>query len=255
MSDRIEQAARSLAHLRLRRHGARPPIDDLPAEIRPRDLEEAYAVQDHLTPLLAADLGPPAGWKIGCTAEVMQAYIGIDHPAAGRMRGNEIRRGAAELNHAALRRPGLECEIAVRLSRDLRPGEDPASAVAAAMTSIEIVEERFTDFRIASREAMIADDFFTCGCVLGEARPCEDPARLKTLRGGFTINGVEAPKGVGAAVMGDPLAALAWLARTRPLKAGEIVTLGSVVKTIYPASGDKVEARFDGLPPAVVTFI
>ena len=43
-------------------------------------------------------------------------------------------------------------------------------------------------------------------------------------------------------------------ARGAPLRAGHIITLGSVVKTIYPAPGDRIEAVFEGLAPVRLTI-
>lgn len=261
MEDRIEQAAALLADLRLRRGGVRPPLDDLPEAVRPRDTAEAYAVQSRLAERLIPHLGPVAGWKIGCTTEVMRAYLGVDQPCAGAMFGNEIRCGDADLIADDYRKLGLECEIAVRLAHDMGGAPDPtqtdpAQAVGAIMCSVEIVEERFTDFARTATATLVADNFFGAGCVLGAEAPLDRD--LKSLRGGFSVNGA-APEhtGVGAAIMGDPMAALGWLAAQRApsggLKAGEVVTLGSVVKTIYPRAGDVIEASFDGLAPVVIT--
>lgn len=258
MTERIDAAAKALADLRLRR-GATPPIDDLPAAIRPRGVEEAYAVQAALRRRLAEALGPVAGWKIGCTSKVMQDYLGVDHPCMGTLFAGQIREGAARLEAASYRRLGLECEIAVRLGADLGPGADPAAAVAGVMCSVEIVEERFADFSACARESLIADDFFSMGCVLGAPVGIGALPDLATLRGGFRVNGAAASEGTGAAILGHPLTALAWLAERRAaeggLKAGEVATLGSVVKTIYPVAGDRVEAWFDGLGGVTVEIV
>ena len=258
MTDRIEAAAEALAALRLRR-GATPPIDDLPAAIRPRNLEEAYAVQAALRSRLAGALGPVAGWKIGCTSQVMQDYLGVDHPCLGTLFAGQIQQGAARLEAAAYRRLGLECEIAVRLGVDLAPGEDPAAAVAAVMCSVEIVEERFADFTACAKESLIADDFFSMGCLLGAPHEIASLPDLATLRGGFRVNGAPVSEGTAAAILGHPLTALAWLVERRApeggLKAGEVATLGSVVKTFYPVAGERVEAWFDGLGGVVVEVV
>ncbi|MGB0505542.1 MAG: 2-keto-4-pentenoate hydratase [Pikeienuella sp.] len=257
LNERIPAAAEALANLRLRR-GIVPPIPDLPEEIRPRTMDEAYQVQAVLAELLEKEgFGPVAGWKIGLSNKVMQEYIGIDHPAAGAMHVTEMRESGAMLRTAEMRKLGLECEIAVRLSSDLAPGGDAAAAIGGVMTSIEIVEERFEDFKVASKESMIADDFFSRGCVLGEEVELAEAGDLKTLAGGFSVNG-EAPEfiGEGTAILGDPLTALGWLAGLKAndggLKAGVVVTLGSVVKTIYPEPGQIIEAMFNRLPPVTV---
>jgi 2-keto-4-pentenoate hydratase len=79
--------------------------------------------------------------------------------------------------------------------------------------------------------------------------------------GGFRIDGASPEeRGSGTTILGHPLNALAWLANHAehvgtPLKPGDIVTLGSVVKTIYPQAGHTVEAHFGGLSPVKITII
>ena len=107
---------------------------------------------------------------------------------------------------------------------------------------------------------MIADDFFSWGCVLGEAVPLPDLPEISGIEGGFSVNGRKPVEtGTGAAILGHPMTALAWLADHvsrlgTPLERGQVVTLGSVVKTIYPSPGQVISTSFDGLPPATVTI-
>ena len=106
--------------------------------------------------------------------------------------------------------------------------------------------------------SLVADDFFSVGCVLGTPCRLADAGDLGTISGSFWVDGEPASEqGVGAAILGHPLDALMWLARHlasrgTTLHAGEIVTLGSVVKTIYPEAGARIEARFDRLPPVLL---
>lgn len=253
---RAAAAAALLADLRLRENGILPPLDDLPEAIRPRSVAEAYETQALLRARLAPRLGAPVGWKIGCTSKVMQEYLGVDRPCLGTLYADGLRRDRATLRAAGYRRLGLECEIAVRLGADLPPGGSARAAVAAVMCSVEIVEERFADFHACATETLIADDFFSAGCVLGaEADPAALPD-LRTLEGGFVENGAPGPRGRGEAILGDPLAALAWAAEAAGgLRAGEVVTLGSVVRTIYPEPGARIVAAFGGLAPVTVEVI
>ncbi len=261
----IIAAADILADLRLRANCRDAQLDELPEDCRPRTLDEAYAIQDSLRRLLAErGLGGPVGWKIGCTTPVMQSYLNIPHPCAGTLYRATLHDGQAVLRAADFFQLGLECEIAVRLSADIdaRPDGHDADSVAPAvggvMASVEIVDHRFRDFETASTPSLVADDFFSVGCVIGAARPLEALGDLAALSGGFRIDGA-APEqeGQGAAILGHPLNALAWLAdhlasRGNRLKAGEVVTLGSVVKTIYPQADSSIEARFQGLSPVTL---
>jgi 2-keto-4-pentenoate hydratase len=253
----VAEAAGYLAEGRAARRAMAP----LPEALRPGDPEEAYAVQDALhARLAAAGLGPGEGHKIGCTTPVMQAYLGIDHPCAGGVPAATARRGHGEFRHADFVRVGVECEIAVRLGSDLPGGVDragAAGAVAAVMAAIEVVDDRWTDFTAAGATSLIADDFFAAGCVLGdEAAPGAD---LAAVRGIMRVNGQTVGEGLGTDILGHPLSALAWLAanraaRGRPLRAGDFVLLGSVVKTQWLAAGDRVDVELDGLGKASAVF-
>lgn len=264
----IQTAADLLAKLRLGGVDRGGPLEDLPESCRPESLDEAYAIQEALRPLLESrGLGAPVGWKIGCTTPVMQDYLSIPHPCAGTLYRERLHAERAVLKAADYLQLGLECEIAVRLSKDIpaRDGghsrESVAPAVGGVMASVEIVEHRFRDFAAVGTPSLVADDFFSAGCVLGTECSPEDLGDLAALTGGFRIDGA-APEveGTGAAILGHPLNALAWLAdhlaaRGGGLRAGEVVTLGSVVKTIYPEAGTKIEAGFDRLPAVTLEIL
>lgn len=244
------------------RTGARQ-IERIPDDIRPATTDEAYDVQDALHRRLAeAGWGRIAGHKIGCTSVVMQQFLNIDEPCAGMVFDSTVHRGTGRYDRSRFCFPGVECEIAVRLGVDLAgpvdyTPETVAPAVAAAMASIELVDERIANFRELGAPPLIADDFFNAGCVLGPETDAVAPERLKDLPGRMRINGETIGEGVGADIMGDPLAALAWLAtlrarRGQPLKAGEFVTLGSIVQTARIEAGDVVEMEIDGLGEAAL---
>jgi 2-oxo-3-hexenedioate decarboxylase/2-keto-4-pentenoate hydratase len=261
----MQAAAAILADLRLRANGRTSPLDALPESCRPATLDDAYALQDVLRALLAKrGLGAPCGWKIGCTTAVMQAYLDIPHPCAGTLYRNSVSSGETRLKAADYFKLGLECEIAVRMAADFdarSAGRDPkalSAAVGEVMASIELIDHRFRDFTTVPPPSLVADDFFSVGCALGAPRPLADAGDLATIAGSFWIDGEPASEhGVGAAILGHPLDALMWLAehlaeRGAKLRAGDVVTLGSVVKTIYPEAGAHVEARFDRLPPVLL---
>jgi 2-keto-4-pentenoate hydratase len=260
----IAAAADFLADLRQRRNGRRPPIEEIPAEMRPATLEEGYAVQEAARPLIAArGRGAPVGWKIGSTSPPMQAALGIPFPCAGTLYAGTVHRGHAAIDRHDYSKPGLECEIAVRLGADL-PAADGGHtqgsvlpALAAVMTSIEIVEWRFVDFKRAGVPSLVADDFFSSGCVLGPEQPPQTLAGEADIPGRFTVDGALASGGSARDILGHPLNSLAWLADHRaalglPLRAGEIITLGSIVAALRLERSCLVEASFDGLGAATV---
>jgi 2-oxo-3-hexenedioate decarboxylase/2-keto-4-pentenoate hydratase len=207
----------------------------------------------------------PAGWKIGCTTPVMQAYLGIEDPCAGRLAAPDIHESPAALAHGDFVRPGVECELAVRLGLDLPPAGAPFDqdsvrpAVAAVMAAIEVVDDRYADFRALDTWTLVADDFFQAAVVLGPPREDWRALDLARMGGRLALDGEPVGSGTGAAVLGHPLAALAWLANNRarfgePLAAGQVVLTGSIVETRWVAPGSDVRVVLDGLEPAVLRF-
>ncbi|WP_204112382.1 2-keto-4-pentenoate hydratase [Shimia biformata] len=240
------------------------PLDKLPDTVAPPDLDTAYAVQDALNRSLSgAGMGGIVGHKIGCTTKVMQEYMQIPHPCSGAMFAATVFTGEASFPRSRLCRPGVECEIAVTLARDIveLPNDDIANVapfVDKAMASIELVDQRWTDFRKVATPSLVSDNFFNAGCVL--SKPVRmDPMKMDRITGRMLVNGGLVGEGIGADILGHPLAALSWLARHqiargKPLRAGEIVTLGSVVQTIWVEAGNVIEVEMDALGSCALTL-
>lgn len=250
------QAASELLRQRL----SLTPIVQLSGGHAPATLTEGYALQQELNrQLVDAGMGKIVGHKIGCTTSVMQAFLAIEQPCAGRIFSNTVMHGHGSVPRRGFVRIGMECEIAVRLQHDLPPRAEPysrqdvASAVAEVMAAIELVDERYHDFRTLGVATLVADDFFNAGCVLGKPVSDWQELDLAGVTGRVWINGTEAGVGKGELVMGHPLNALAWLANAQHehglpgLKAGEFIMLGSVVETQWLNAGDRVRIAIDHL--------
>ena len=257
--DKILRAAKAIALAR-RNHA---PLAAL--EVPPADEAEGYEVQRALHDLLLPHVGPLVGYKIGCTSQVMQDYIGIPHPCGGSVFQKGVHESGAKLAAADYVRVGVECEIAVRLKRDLAAGEAPftaewvGEAVEAYHPAIEIVDDRYVKWESMGAPTLIADDFFAAGCVLGEAVPRSSVPDLKAVKGRAIVNGEEVSHGTGADVLGHPHNALAWLANHlvdegKGLHAGQVVLTGSLVKTVWLEAGDSVKMELDGLGTVEATF-
>ncbi|UCF53976.1 MAG: fumarylacetoacetate hydrolase family protein [Bradyrhizobium sp.] len=250
--DHILEAAKAIALAR-RNHA---PLAAL--EIPPADEAEGYEVQRALHDLLLPHAGALAGYKIGCTSPVMQDYIGIQHPCGGGVFQGGVHDSGVRLAAADYVRVGVECEIAVRLKRDLAAGEAPftaewvGEAVEAYHPAIEIVDDRYVQWEKMGAPTLIADDFFAAGCVLGPSVPRSSVPDLKAVKGRAIVNGEEVSHGTGADVLGHPHNALAWLANHlaaegKGLRAGQLVLTGSLVKTVWLKAGDKVRMELDGI--------
>ncbi len=260
--DKILAAARIIAATRRNR----APLRSLAPDVAPRDEAAGYLVQRAVHDLLLPQVGALVGYKIGCTSAVMQQYLGIPHPCGGGVFARGIHASGVRLKAADFVRVGVECEIAVRLARDLSPSQAPftadavAQAIEAYLPAIEIVDDRYADWQSIGAPTLVADDFFAAACVLGDPVARSAAPDLVGVAGRAVVNGIEVAAGTGADVLGHPHHALAWLANHlaaggKGLRAGQIVLTGSLVKTIWLKAGDTVMMELAGLGKVDVAFV
>ena len=237
-------------------HRARDRFAPLPADLAPRSVADAYAIQSEFVGMRAASLGQVTGYKIALTTAAMRATVGLDDSIAGDMLDKTIRRGSASVRAADYVRLLVEFEIAIEMAEDLPAIGAPynrervAQAVAALMPALELADDRNADYAIlqANPLMLIADNAWNEGAVLGDPVRDWQGIDLAGLRGVATINGRNAGEGHGRDVMGHPFEALAWVAnnlasRGLGLWRGDVVITGSLVSTKFPSPGDRV--RFE----------
>lgn len=262
-SKKLSEAANELLTVRL---GA-TAIYQLSELNRPSSLDESYRLQQIVNEKLATELGPPVGYKVGCTTKVMQQYLDIPHPCSGQIFRSTVFNNTGNYSARELCRPGVECEIAVRLKKDMPGGRtylarDCSEFVGSVFPSIELVDDRWQDYRNVDVYSLIAENFFGAGCVIGNATAdfsTPDYDSLAATQGQLWINEELIGTGHGADILGHPYEALAWLANHQiqlgsALRAGEIVSLGSVVQTYWLNIGDEAKIEFDGLGTCSLTL-
>lgn len=242
------------------RHAHRP-LEPMGAAT-PADLAAGYATQRRLAQRVGAV--PPAGFKIGATTRQMQHYLGLDGPVAGFVPAASLNRSGLGLPFARFHRPGVECEIAVRLGADLPFGPcdaaRAAAAVAAVMPAIEIVENRYADLASFGVPSLVADQVFHASGVLGEESRDWRGIDLEAVHGEMWVNGVSRGAGHGRDLLGGPMQALAWLAASGAaeafggLKAGQVVWLGSVTPPIWLDGPGTVRVLFSEIGEVTLTF-
>jgi 2-keto-4-pentenoate hydratase len=252
-----DAAAAALHEARQRRTTVVP----LPAAIAPQTEAEGAAVQHALAHRVGA--ASPGGFKIGATARRMQKYLGLSGPAAGFMVVGDLHRSGATLRFADYLRPGVECELAVRLARDLPSGpctpEQAEAAVGTLFAAIEIVENRYGELTELGTPTLIGDQVFHAAAVLGDAGTQDwHSFDMVTLRGQLVVDGNQRDEGVGADLMGHPMNCLAWLAGSSVaaafggLKAGQVIMLGSVTPPVWLTAPAEVTVEFAPLPAVQV---
>lgn len=247
----IERAA-----LRLREAGAASetcaPIRDL---IAADDLAAAYAVQAANHRHWIATGRRPIGAKVALSAKAIQEQMGVTAPTHGRLFADMVWAEGQEVPFSRLVQPKLETEIAVVLERDLTAVKNTIAevlaAIAYAVPAFEVVGCRVEgwDVKIAD---FVADNSAASHIVLGTTPKkvgSFDPFRARMAT---RLDGAVVSSGVGAAVAGNPFAALAWLADAlaldgRPLRAGDVIMTGSLGPMAPIAPGNRFEAEIEGL--------
>ncbi len=203
-----------------------------------------------------------AGRKIGLTAPVVQHQLGVDQPDFGVLFDRMDVSDLDEIPANGLLQPRVEAEIAFRLGADLDgPDLGPdviRAAVQHAEAAIEIVDSRIQNWDISIADT-IADNA-SSGLFVLSGRPVPlsyfEPAMV-VMR--MTVDGVEVSAGTGRDCLGDPLAALAWLARTArdlgdPLRAGEVVLSGALGRMVTVGPGTRVHAEISSLGSVSAVF-
>jgi len=246
----IEKAAELL--LRARRTGARLGDDALFHAFG--TVEDVYAVQDRV----AAEVGPVGAWKVGATTPDAE-------PVAAPIFAADLFGSPARPEPGRFHRFGIETEIAYRFGRDLPRRDKPWShdevmgAVDAVMPAIEIVDSRCRACEHLEPLWKLADNQINGGLVTGEPRtawqghdPLTQPFRL-------TAGDRLLMEGAGGNTAGDPRRLLTWLAnhlaaRCAGLRAGQIVTTGSLTGLRFVEAGQPVIADLPGLGRVEVVF-
>ena len=213
------------------------------------DVEEAYAVQRHLTDQRLARGARIVGRKIGLTSESVQRQLGVDRPDFGVLFDDMDVSDLAEVPSHLLLQPKAEAEVAFLLGDDLAPTH--------AAAALEIVDSRIDGWDITFTDT-VADNASSGLYVVGGWTPIADVVpKDVTMR--LWVDDVLASTGDGAACLGDPLTALDWLAATAstfgdPLRPGQVVLSGALGPMVSTPPGTHIRAEVDGLGTVTARF-
>lgn len=223
---------------------------------------EAYAIQRRIVGPRIAGGDPVVGWKVGLTSEAMRRQLNVDQPDYAALLASMRVDDGATLDRDAFIAPRIEAEIAFRLRTSLRgPGvtvDDVLDATGEVLPSFELIDSRIADWRIALPDT-IADSASSARFVVGRTGRPVAGLDLRGIEVTVTRNGEPAGSGLGAAVLGDPAAAVAWAANTlgalgETMDAGHVVLPGAVHASVPVHAGDTFTAEFAGLGSVSVSF-
>ena len=226
-------------------------------------IADAYAVQQHMLARRIAAGERVVGKKIGVTSKAVMDMLGVFQPDFGWLTDGMVFNEGEAVPASSLIQPKAEGEIAFVLKKTLQgPGVTAADVLAATegvMACFEIVDSRIRDWKIKIQDT-VADNA-SCGVfVLGDR--LVDPRDVDLATCGMVLekNGEIVATGAGAAALGHPANAVAWLANTLgadgiALEAGEVVLSGSLAAMVPVKAGDNLRVTIGGIGSCSVRFV
>ena len=226
-------------------------------------IEDAYAIQQRLMARRLAAGERVVGKKVGVTSQAVMDMLGVLQPDFGWLTDAMVYNEGEAILAASLIQPRAEGEIAFVLEKALKgPGVTAADVLAATegvMACFEIVDSRIRDWKI--RIADTVADNASCGVfVLGDRLVDPRDVDLGTCGMVLEKNGEIVATGAGAAALGHPANAVAWLANTLgrlgiALEAGEVVLSGSLAAMVPVKAGDSLRVTIGGIGGCSVRFV
>jgi 2-keto-4-pentenoate hydratase len=241
---------------------SREPITPLTDGNPSIDVVDAYEIQLINIRQRVAEGARVVGHKVGLSSKAMQQMMGVDEPDYGHLLDEMEVFEQTPVKAGRYLYPRVEVEVGFILADGL-PGadcseEDVLAATAAFAPAIELIDTRISDWKIKLCDT-IADNASSAGFVLGTQRVSPKDIDIKNIDAVLTRNGEVVAKGRSDAVLGNPVTAVAWLARKVEsfgvrLQKGDIVLPGSCTRAIDARPGDRFVAEFDGLGSVRLTF-
>lgn len=232
---------------------------ELPDQLSPASVAEAYAIQDAVARRRWLELGGRTHtWKTGAPSNEAVPYAAPIPP-------DVVHSSPAALPAGGFHIIGIESELAYRMGRDL-PLRGSAYSVAEIMdavegvyVAIEVVDTRLKEWQQAGALWQLADNQITGGLVVGSGRSDWRALEPSQQSVELLVDGVPRVSAQGSHPLTDPRPLLYWIAnhctgRNGGLRAGDLVTTGSWTGLLFVEPGARVVARFPGIGEAEVSF-
>lgn len=241
---------------------ARRPVPALSARGLKLTIEDAYRIQQHMLSHRIEAGERVVGKKVGATSKAVQSLLNVHQPDFGFLLTDMLYNSGETVPMDRLIQPRAEGEIAFLLGRDLIGPQltvaDVLSATEWVLPCFEIVDSRIENWKIGIVDT-VADNASSGVIALGAAarRPSEIDLELCGMA--IVKNGETAVTGAGAAALGHPANAVAWLANTLgrlgvPLKAGELILSGALAGLVPIEPGDQLSMTIGGLGGCSIRF-
>lgn len=218
------------------------------------DLATAYAAQRAFVQS-KLDAGERlVGYKLGLTSRNKQRAMGVDAPLYGRVTSSMLAAHGEPIRAGRFIHPRVESEIAFLLKHDITaPATVPSVLAATELVygAVDVLDSRYRGFRFTLTD-VVADNASAGAFYLGPIARRPEDLELHLIGCVVRVDGEVTMTAAGAAVMGHPAAAVAWLANQlaaegESLKAGQLIFSGGVTAPVPVAPGGSVTFEFDGL--------
>ncbi len=254
------ETRRAVADVLARAEADRSPVPPLVETWAGMDVVDAYEIQLLNIRRRLASGATVLGHKVGLSSLAMQQMMGVDEPDYGHLLSDmQVDSGVPAARYCY---PRVEVEVGFVLGAGL-PGEDCTErdvldATEAVAPAIELIDSRIRDWRIGLVDT-IADNASSAGFVLGPDRVKPRDIDLRAIDATLRRNGEVEVQGRSDAVLGNPVTAVAWLARKVAafgvrLEAGHVVLPGSCTRAVDVRPGDDFVADFAGLGSVSLSF-
>jgi 2-keto-4-pentenoate hydratase len=216
---------------------------------------DAYRIQDAIVERRVRRGRRRAGWKMGLTTVPPPAV-----PIVGTLLDDMVVPSGSALPLSTMVGPMVEAEFVVRIGERLdRPTTVRELQVGPHQVGpgIEVIDYRTTDS--SGIVDWIADNSTVAYAVVGSLVPVAD-VRPEEVEAILACDGRPLASGSGSQVMGNPLAAVAWLSqhaieRGHPLNTGDVILTGSLTgHHVVPAREVEFGADFGSLGSVTVRF-
>ena len=254
----IQQAA----HRLLEAEFGKKPIEPFTSSAGVISVDDAYQIQLQQIRCKVENGAVIVGKKIGLTSKAMQEMFNVNQPDYGHILKDMVYQDGETISLDRFIQPKVEFEIAFVLKKDLQgPGvtiKDVIDATDYVVPALEIIDSRIKDWQIKFEDT-VADNGSSAGAVIGKKMTPINGHDLAKIGMRVYKNGEFIDSAVGAAVMGHPALAVAWLANTLgsygiTLHASEFILAGALSKAVVIEQGDQFTAEFEQLGSVSAIF-
>ncbi|MGW6380427.1 2-keto-4-pentenoate hydratase [Peribacillus butanolivorans] len=251
LADKLIEAERS-----------KQPLDPLTQQYPELSVTDAYQIQIKVMEKKRTEGRRVIGKKVGLTSVAMQKMLGVNEPDYGHLLDDMEVKDGEKVKIIDMISPKVEAEIGFILGQDLVGPNvtylDVLMATKYVVPTIEIIDSRITDWKIQLIDT-VADNGSSAKVVVGNKRSTIDGLDLRSVGMALYNNEELVATGSGAAALGHPAQAIAWLANKLhefgiQLKAGELILPGALSGALTVKQGDTISAHFGPLGSVSVAF-